>query len=53
LEAGRRVRDIDVLDEDMEPAGATFVAGGLQSASRAESLRKQPGREVVITDGPS
>ena len=46
------VRDIDVLNEEMEAAGARFFAGGLQSAPRAKSLRKQPGGEVVITDGP-
>ena len=45
-------RDIDVLNEEMVAAGARFFAGGLQSASRAKSLRKQPGGEVVITDGP-
>jgi hypothetical protein len=45
-------RDIDVLNEEMEAAGARFFAGGLQSASRAKSLRKQPGGEMVITDGP-
>jgi len=45
-------RDIDVLNEEMEAAGARFFAGGLQSASRARSLRKQPGGEVAVTDGP-
>ncbi len=45
-------RDIDVLNEEMVAAGARFFAGGLQSASRAKSLRKQPGGEVAITDGP-
>ena len=46
------VRDIDRLNEEMEAAGARFFAGGLQSAPRAKSLRKQPGGEVVVTDGP-
>jgi hypothetical protein len=45
-------RDIDVLNEEMEAAGARFFAGGLQSARHAKSLRKQPRGEVVITDGP-
>ena len=45
------VRDIDVLNEEMEAAGARFFAGGLQSAPHAKSLRKQPGGEVVVTDG--
>ena len=46
------VRDIDVLNEEMEAAGARFFAGGLQSARHAKSLRKRPGGKVVITDGP-
>jgi len=46
------VRDIDVLNEEMQAAGARFFAGGLQSAPHAKSLRKQPGGKVVITDGP-
>ena len=46
------VRDIDVLNEEMGAVGARFFAGGLQSASQAKSLRKQPGGKVVITDGP-
>ena len=46
------VRDIHVLNEEMEAAGARFFAGGLQSAPHAKSLRKQPGGKVVITDGP-
>jgi hypothetical protein len=45
-------RDIDVLNEEMEAAGARFFAGGLQSARHAKSLRKQRGGEVVLTDGP-
>ncbi len=46
------VRDIDVLNEEMEAAGARFFAGGLESAARAKSLHKQPNGAVVITDGP-
>jgi hypothetical protein len=46
------VRDIDLLNEEMEAAGARFFAGGLQSAPHAKSLRKQPNGKVVITDGP-
>jgi hypothetical protein len=46
------VRDIDVLNEEMAGAGARFFAGGLQSARRAKSLRKQPGGKVLVTDGP-
>ncbi|WP_353063515.1 YciI family protein [Tunturibacter psychrotolerans] len=46
------VRNIYALNDEMEAAGARFFAGGLQSAPRAKSLRKQPGGGVVITDGP-
>jgi hypothetical protein len=45
-------RDIDVLNEEMDAAGARFFAGGLESAPKAKSLRKQPSGKVVITDGP-
>jgi hypothetical protein len=46
------MRDIDVLNEEMQAAGARFFAGGLQAAPRAKSLRKQSGGKVSITDGP-
>ncbi len=52
LEGEEMMNDIDVLNEEMEAAGARFFAGGLQSAPKAKSLRKQSGGEVVITDGP-
>jgi hypothetical protein len=52
LEDEAMARDIDVLNEEMEAAGARFFAGGLQSARHAKSLRKQLGGKVVITDGP-
>jgi hypothetical protein len=52
LEGEEMVRDIDVLNEEMDAAGARFFAGGLESAPKAKSLRKQPSGEVVITDGP-
>jgi len=51
-EGEEMIRDIDVLNEEMEAAGARFSAGGLQSASHAKSLRKQPDGEVFLTDGP-
>jgi hypothetical protein len=51
-ESEAMMRDIDVLNEEMEAAGARFFAGGLQSAPHAKSLRKQSGGAVVITDGP-
>ena len=46
------IRDIDVLNEEMEAAGARFFAGGLSAASNAKSLRAQPNGKVLITDGP-
>ena len=52
LEGEAMMRDIDVLNDEMEAAGARFFAGGLESATKAKSLRKQPGGEVVVTDGP-
>ena len=36
------VRDIDVLNEEMEAAGARISAFGLSAASSAKSLRAQP-----------
>ena len=45
-------RDIDILNEEMEAAGARIFAGGLRPASSAKSLRSQPNGEVLITDGP-
>jgi hypothetical protein len=46
------MRDIDVLNEEMEAAGARIFAGGLSGDSSARSLRAQPGGKVLITDGP-
>ena len=43
LEDEAMVRDIDVLNEEMEAAGARFFAGGLQSAPHAAfGYLKQP-----------
>jgi len=52
LEGEAMIRDIGALNEEMDAAGARFFAGGLESASHAKSLRKQPGGNVSITDGP-
>ena len=52
LEGDAMIRDIGALNEEMDAAGARFFAGGLESASHAKSLRKQPGGNVSITDGP-
>ena len=45
-------RDIDVLNEEMEAAGARVFVGGLEQARKAKSLRKKRDGKVVITDGP-
>ncbi len=52
LEGEAMIRDIGALNEEMDAAGARFFAGGLESASHAKSLRKQPDGNVSITDGP-
>ena len=52
LEGEAMGRDIDMLNEEMAAAGARFFAGGLESADKAKSLRKQSGGQVVVTDGP-
>jgi hypothetical protein len=46
------IRDIDVLNEEMQAAGARLFAGGLSAPRSAKSLRQQPKGEVLITDGP-
>jgi len=46
------VRDIDVLNEEMEAAGVRMFAGGLAGASNAKSLRALPNGKVLVTDGP-
>jgi hypothetical protein len=46
------MRDIDVLNEEMIAVGARFFAGGLESATKAKSLRKQSNGTVLVTDGP-
>ena len=52
LEGEAMIRDIGALNQEMDAAGARFFAGGLESASHAKSLRKQPDGNVSITDGP-
>lgn len=52
LEGEAMVRDIDVLNEEMEAAGVRIFAGGLSAASNARSLRAQPDGKVLVTDGP-
>jgi hypothetical protein len=52
LEGEAMVRDIDVLNEEMEAAGVRIFAGGLSAASSAKCLRAQPDGKVLTTDGP-
>ena len=52
LESEAMVRDINVLNEEMDAAGARLFAGGLSAAACAKSLRAQPDGKVRITDGP-
>jgi len=44
-------RDVDVLNGEMQKAGAWVFAGGLHEASTATTVRTTGG-EVVTTDGP-
>jgi hypothetical protein len=52
LEGEGMMRDIDVLNEEMQAAGARLFAGGLRPVSDARSLREQPDGKVLVTDGP-
>ena len=52
LEGEAMISDIGALNEEMDAAGARFFAGGLESASHAKSLRRQPDGNVSVTDGP-
>ena len=45
------MHDIDVLNEEMEAAGARLFAGGLQSVATRNHC-EAPGGGVMITDGP-
>jgi hypothetical protein len=52
LEGEAMVADIHALNVEMKAAGARFFAGGLESADKAKSLRKQSDGQVAVTDGP-
>jgi hypothetical protein len=51
-ESEETVRNISKLNEEMMAVGARFFAGGLESVSKAKSLRAQPDGQVAVTDGP-
>jgi hypothetical protein len=46
------IRDIDVLNEEMEAKGARIFSAGFSAASSAKCLRAQPDGKVLTTDGP-
>jgi len=52
LEDAEMIRDISALKVEMDAAGARVFAGGLESVTKAKSLRKRGKAEVLITDGP-
>ena len=46
------IRDIDVLNEELEARGARIFGAGFSPASNAKCLRAQPDGKVLTTDGP-
>ena len=46
------IRDIDVLNEELEAKGARIFGAGFSPASNAKCLRTQPDGKVLTTDGP-
>jgi hypothetical protein len=46
------INEIHALNREMIAAGVRDFAGGLQTAGKAKSVRKQAGGEVIVTDGP-
>jgi hypothetical protein len=51
-QSAETVHNINVLNDELEAAGARLVTAGLSAPSHAKSLRPQPNGEVLITDGP-
>jgi hypothetical protein len=45
------MRDVDLLNEEIQTAGAWVFAGGLHPSTTATVLRVEDG-DVLITDGP-
>jgi hypothetical protein len=46
------IRDMGVLNDEMEAAGVRVLGLGLSPASCAKCLRAQPDGKVLTTDGP-
>ena len=51
-ESEAMIQDIHALNEEMIAAGIRMFAGGLEPASKAKTVRKQGGGDVIVTDGP-
>ncbi|WP_224701607.1 YciI family protein [Devosia aquimaris] len=45
-------RDIDDLNQAMVAEGIRVFVGGLKPVSAAHALRRTPGGEILVTDGP-
>jgi hypothetical protein len=45
-------RDIEALNVEMKAAGVVVFVGGLDSVSKAKSVRLKPGGALLVTDGP-
>jgi hypothetical protein len=46
------LRDIHLLNAEMQAARVRVFAGGLEPSAKAKSLRAQSNGETLITDGP-
>ena len=46
------MEEIHALNRELIAAGARKFACGISPAANAKTLRKQPGGEVLVTDGP-
>ena len=47
-----KIRDIDVMNEELVAAGARIFGAGLAPANSAKTMRAQPDGNVLVTDGP-
>src|SRR5437763_16056640 len=52
VETEATIEEIHALNREMIAAGARKLACGLTPAGKAKTMRKQPGGEVSVTDGP-
>jgi hypothetical protein len=52
VETEAMMEEIHALNREMIAAGARVFVAGLSPAGNAQSLRKQPGGKVLVTDGP-